>query len=130
MWLPPRSLPNGSDSASAYHSPPGLDRASRPGPAIFRVLVLSVLTLVAGLQTSAAQVTSSELDGLRHRSIGPANMSGRLVDIAVVEMDTKVFYLASATGGVWKSWRRPPQSRRAARRPSTPPSWMRCWRRS
>lgn len=50
-----------------------------------------------------AQIQSSDLDGLRHREIGPANMSGRLVDIAVVEADTRVYYLASATGGVWKT---------------------------
>ncbi len=52
---------------------------------------------------ASAQLQTSDLEGLRHRSIGPANMSGRLVDIAVVEMDTKVYYLASATGGVWKT---------------------------
>lgn len=52
---------------------------------------------------ASAQVQTSDLEGLRHRSIGPANMSGRLVDVAVVEMDTKVYYLASATGGVWKT---------------------------
>lgn len=51
----------------------------------------------------AAQISTEDLNGLRHRSIGPANMSGRLVDIAVVEADTRVYYLASATGGVWKT---------------------------
>ena len=65
------------------------------------------LILLIGLSSvsapTAAQITADHLDGLRFRSIGPANMSGRLVDIAVVEMDTRVFYLASATGGVWKT---------------------------
>jgi len=62
------------------------------------------LAIAGGLATPVmAQLSSSDLDGLRMRSIGPANMSGRVVDIAVVEMDTRVFYLASATGGVWKT---------------------------
>ena len=43
------------------------------------------------------------LAGLRLRAIGPANMSGRIVDIAVVESDTSVIYAASATGGLWKT---------------------------
>jgi photosystem II stability/assembly factor-like uncharacterized protein len=30
-------------------------------------------------------------------------MSGRIVDLAVVEADTKVFYVGSSTGGVWKT---------------------------
>ena len=47
----------------------------------------------------AQSLETEQLDPLRFRSIGPANMSGRLVDIAVVESDTRVFYLASATGG-------------------------------
>lgn len=61
------------------------------------------LLVVVAVSPGAAQITSSDLDGLGFRSIGPANMSGRLVDIAVVEMDTRVYYLASATGGVWKT---------------------------
>lgn len=71
-----------------------------------RISGLSFL-LSLGLMLSAgavhAQLTTADLDGLRHREIGPANMSGRLVDIAVVESDTKVYYIASATGGVWKT---------------------------
>lgn len=43
------------------------------------------------------------LDGFAFRNIGPASMSGRIVDIAVVEMDVDVFYLATATGGLWKT---------------------------
>ncbi|MDX1494989.1 MAG: hypothetical protein R3253_13055, partial [Longimicrobiales bacterium] len=70
--------------------------------AVVTLLVVMALATIGGGEVGA-QIRSSDLDGLRHRSIGPANMSGRLVDIAVVEMDTRVFYLASATGGVWKT---------------------------
>jgi photosystem II stability/assembly factor-like uncharacterized protein len=43
------------------------------------------------------------LSGLTFRDIGPANMSGRFVDVAVYEKDPYVFYAASATGGVFKT---------------------------
>lgn len=37
------------------------------------------------------------------RSIGPCTMGGRITDIAVVESRPQVFYVAAATGGVWKT---------------------------
>ena len=43
------------------------------------------------------------LSGLEPRNIGPANMSGRFVDVAVVESDPYIYYAASATGGVFKT---------------------------
>lgn len=66
-------------------------------------LVVLTLSAMISLPAVGQVVRASEFDALRFRSIGPANMSGRLVDIAVVEMDTRVYYLASATGGVWKT---------------------------
>jgi photosystem II stability/assembly factor-like uncharacterized protein len=65
-----------------------------------------LVTIVAAAQAPglhAQSVESSQLDALAYRSIGPANMSGRLVDIAVVESDTRKYYIAAATGGVWKT---------------------------
>jgi photosystem II stability/assembly factor-like uncharacterized protein len=41
--------------------------------------------------------------GLELRGIGPAVTSGRVVDIAVDPKDAKRFYLAVASGGVWKT---------------------------
>jgi len=37
------------------------------------------------------------------RSIGPANMGGRVDDIAVVESDPSTIYIGFATGGIWKT---------------------------
>ncbi|MFQ5570399.1 MAG: WD40/YVTN/BNR-like repeat-containing protein [Rhodothermales bacterium] len=37
------------------------------------------------------------------RNIGPANMGGRIVDLEAVETDFTHVFLASASGGVWKS---------------------------
>src|SRR3989441_11103896 len=51
----------------------------------------------------APELTASALTDLRFRTLGPANMSGRIVDLAVVESNTYTFYAASATGGLWKT---------------------------
>src|SRR5215217_8273165 len=37
------------------------------------------------------------------RSIGPANMGGRIDDIAVVESNPSIYYVGFATGGIWKT---------------------------
>jgi photosystem II stability/assembly factor-like uncharacterized protein len=37
------------------------------------------------------------------RSIGPANMAGRIDDLAVLESDPSVYYVGYATGGIWKT---------------------------
>ena len=55
-------------------------------------------------QLAVAQTLTSEtLAGLPFREIGPVIMSGRVVDLAVVESNPYTFYVASATGGVWKT---------------------------
>src|SRR5436190_15416428 len=41
--------------------------------------------------------------GLKFRSIGPAVTSGRVSDIAVHPRDRKIWYVATASGGVWKT---------------------------
>jgi photosystem II stability/assembly factor-like uncharacterized protein len=43
------------------------------------------------------------LDVLPARAIGPANMSGRVVEVAVVEKRPSTLYVASASGGLWKT---------------------------
>jgi len=40
---------------------------------------------------------------LEIRSIGPANMSGRITAIDVVHANQKIMYVGAASGGVWKS---------------------------
>ena len=72
--------------------------------AFFAVLLACVLE---GGATPTAQATpplkAETLANLHFRTIGPAAMSGRIVDIAVVEANTYTFYVASATGGLWKT---------------------------
>src|ERR1700704_4631602 len=55
------------------------------------------------LAQEAPALRPAALGGLRFRTIGPATMSGRIVDIAVVESNTYTYYAASATGGLWKT---------------------------
>ena len=65
--------------------------------------VLGLLAAALAPGALSAQVTTAQLDGLRPRNIGPAVMSGRIVDLAVAESDPIKFYVASATGGVFKT---------------------------
>ncbi|MBA3725004.1 MAG: hypothetical protein H0W86_00795 [Armatimonadetes bacterium] len=52
----------------------------------------------------SAQVTTEELiANLKFRGIGPATMSGRIADIDVDPKDTATVYIATASGGVWKT---------------------------
>ena len=46
---------------------------------------------------------SSQLSGLKFRSIGPALTSGRVSDIAVNPNNFNEYYVAVASGGVWKT---------------------------
>src|SRR5256714_8063172 len=66
-----------------------------------------VFTALAGAMLCAgslpAQLTtpldSATLAGFRWRSIGPANIGGRVPDVEGVPGNSKVFYVATATGG-------------------------------
>ena len=62
-------------------------------------LACAALAATLPAQTPATALT----DGLRARTIGPAAMSGRFVDLAVYEAQPHVFYAASSTGGLWKT---------------------------
>lgn len=48
-------------------------------------------------------ITSSLVDGLKFRSIGPAWCSGRIADLAVNPKNPKEYYVAVASGNVWKT---------------------------
>ncbi|MFH1573113.1 MAG: hypothetical protein ABIG68_03975 [Acidobacteriota bacterium] len=53
---------------------------------------------------AAAQAADAALfQSLRWRNIGPANMQGRVTDIEARDDDYRVVYVASASGGVFKS---------------------------
>ena len=58
----------------------------------------------AGLfaQTSGS-LDSEILSAFRWRSVGPANMSGRITDVEGIPGPSKTFYVAAAAGGIWKT---------------------------
>src|SRR5262245_6484650 len=52
---------------------------------------------------AAAPAASDPFAGLTFRNIGPATMGGRIDALAVLESNPAVFYVAAATGGLWKT---------------------------
>ena len=54
-------------------------------------------------KTNIYDLNSSQLSGLKFRSIGPAFMSGRIADIAINPENENEWYVAVGSGGVWKT---------------------------
>lgn len=48
-------------------------------------------------------INSGVISGLKFRNVGPATTSGRVADFAVHPQNHKVYYVAAASGGVWKT---------------------------
>lgn len=61
----------------------------------FAVLALSAVSL--------AQSPDLVAPALKARAIGPTTMSGRISAIAVYESDPRIVYVASASGGLWRT---------------------------
>jgi len=53
--------------------------------------------------TQATGQSDSQLAAARWKFVGPTNIGGRVVDIAVDPVAADTIYVAAATGGVWKS---------------------------
>lgn len=66
------------------------------------ILFLSVFILIAP-NLSMAKIDGKMFDGIKPRSIGPANMSGRIGSIDFVFDNPNIIYVGAATGGLWKS---------------------------
>src|SRR5882762_6461828 len=98
----------------------------RPGPSFLALLIAAVpISIVAllgpasagaksakpaakpdtkGAETAAARpLTADDFKGLAFRSIGPANMGGRVSSIAIVPGSRTSFYVGFGIGGVWKT---------------------------
>ena len=72
---------------------------------VFLPVLAAALQLIGTASQAAGQATPSEstFDNLTFRNIGPATMSGRVDDFAVLESNPSIFYVATATGGLWKT---------------------------
>lgn len=71
--------------------PPGEDRPSLTAPQ------------AAAPAPGPRELREQDLKGLRFRSIGPANMGGRVSDIVAVEKDPYTIYVGLGTGGVFRT---------------------------
>ena len=75
----------------------------------FSGILFSLLALAASAQkkqSTPPTVSDSipfSLGALSFRNIGPALMSGRIFDIAVNPQNSSEYYVAAASGGVWKT---------------------------
>ena len=54
-------------------------------------------------KNASEELKSSDLNGLKFRSVGPAFMSGRIADIAINPNNENEWYVAVGSGGVWKT---------------------------
>lgn len=68
-------------------------------------LLLLFLSHSAGMLSAQEKITitSSTIDAIEARHIGPASMSGRISALDAVAEDPRIIYVGSASGGVWKS---------------------------
>jgi photosystem II stability/assembly factor-like uncharacterized protein len=64
------------------------------------------LALAPAAATAQAAITTSDIDAFRPRVIGPAVTGGRVHDIEAIPDDPSTLYVASASGGLWKSTNR------------------------
>jgi photosystem II stability/assembly factor-like uncharacterized protein len=77
-------------------------------PVLRSALTLAVATaapLLMAVKATAQQptLTSEQLAELRFRSVGPAVTGGRIHDVEALPDDPATIYLATASGGIWKS---------------------------
>ena len=70
-----------------------------------RLTLAAALVAPAGTPLAAQQpaLDSTLLSAIRWRSIGPANMGGRITDIEGIPSPSRTFYVAAAAGGIWKT---------------------------
>src|SRR6266566_1327449 len=77
------------------------NRARFPGRSLFLIF----LGALAAPATAGEPIRLDDqfLRAFVARSVGPANMGGRIVDVAVVANKPSTIYVATASGGLWKT---------------------------
>jgi photosystem II stability/assembly factor-like uncharacterized protein len=67
------------------------------------ITVVIASALANGQSGTGLKLTNAWFDGLQLRSIGPAYSPGRVADIAVDPRNSDIWYLATASSGLWKT---------------------------
>src|SRR5688500_15079125 len=70
---------------------------------ILALLAATVVPIPAQSGAQAGHSGGQIVDAVRFREIGPTRQGARYVDFAVDEANPRVFYAATATGGLWKT---------------------------
>jgi photosystem II stability/assembly factor-like uncharacterized protein len=64
---------------------------------------LALIFLFQGMLMGEKVLSTEQLDVFKWRNIGPFTFSGRITDFAVPRGQSKVYYVATASGGIWKT---------------------------
>ena len=67
------------------------------------IALLALSALTGASEDAPPLLTEAHVEELEWRHVGPANMGGRITDLAVHPDRPRVIYVASATGGLFKS---------------------------
>ncbi|MEP2026303.1 MAG: glycosyl hydrolase [Reichenbachiella sp.] len=70
---------------------------------IFGTLTVSAQKRKSSSSTPQSVLSETSVDGMKFRHVGPALMSGRIADFAVNPANPTEYYVAVASGGVWKT---------------------------
>ncbi len=66
-------------------------------------ILFTTLLFTVAIASAQVKLTSAMLGSYNARQIGSAEMSGRITAIDVVTKNTRVYYVGTAGGGVWKT---------------------------
>jgi len=67
------------------------------------ISVISLCFIYLAPGVLGQELTEDFLKHFRFREIGPTHHGGRVTSIAVVEQNPKIFYIGTASGGLWKT---------------------------
>src|SRR3982750_3198344 len=94
-------LAGGAVAQPQYHGEPG--KKAEEVKKNQKTGVPDVLGKGAKPEEKKGGMTASTFAGLEFRNIGPAVVGGRVIDIAVDPRTPTTWYVAAASGGVWKT---------------------------
>ena len=70
------------------------------------IVLTAIPTLIPALASAQAAITTEDMKAFQPRQIGPAVTGGRVHDVEAIPSDPSTIYVATASGGLWKSTNR------------------------